>query len=137
MNMKKIIITSLVIWAALFVMDLIIHTVLLSGAYAETSHLWRPEAEMWGKMWIMYLGSLALSFFFVFIFAKGYENKGIGEGLRFGVYAFLLVMLPTLLGQYASQPIPFSLISSWLLTGFIEFLVIGVLAAVLYKPATE
>ena len=134
MNMKKVIITALVIWVTLFILDFIINMFILSGVYEATSHLWRPESEIMANMWIMILGSAVFSFFFVFIFAKGYENKGIGEGLRFGIYAFFLMMFPTTLGQYASMPIPFSVPLAWLGTGFVEFIVIGILAAVIYKP---
>ena len=136
MNTKKWIITSLVVFVAATILDFIIHVLILSEAYEATSHLWRPEAEMNQMMAIMWFSGLIFSFLFVFVFAKGYEGRGIMEGVRFGLIIGIFFMLPMSLGNYAAMPIPFSLALNWFILGIIEFIILGVLAALLYKPAS-
>ena len=135
MNTKKWIITSLVVFVAATFMDFIINVLILGGAYEATSHLWRPEVEMKQMMWIMWLSGLIWSFLFVYVFAKGYEGRGIMEGVRFGLIIGIFFTLPMSLGSYSFMPIPFSLAASWFITGVIEIVILGVLAALLYKPA--
>lgn len=50
----------------------------LDPIYSVYSHIWRPIAEM--KLWMLPIIGLFFSFFFVFIFSKGYERKGLLEG---------------------------------------------------------
>lgn len=136
MNTKRFIITCLVVWIAMIILDWVIHGLILAGSYRETAQLWRPESEMISKMWIMYLGQLLFAIFFVFVFTKGYENRGLLEGLRYGIYVFFIALFPGALAQYSTMPLAFSMTLSWIVLGFIEFLILGLLAAVLYKPAT-
>jgi hypothetical protein len=42
--------------------------------------LWRSETEM--KFGVILVAQLFFAFFFTFIFSKGYEEKGLVEGLR-------------------------------------------------------
>ena len=107
----------------------------LAGAYEATSHLWRPEAEMNSMMWLMWLTGLIWAFLFVYIFIKGYEGRGIMEGLRFGLLIGVFYSLPMSLGTYAVQPMPFSLAVSWLVFGVIEITILGIVTALIYKPA--
>lgn len=52
----------------------------------EIKKAFRSMEEIQSKMWVGYLMDLVRSFFFTFLFVKGYENKGIMEGVRFGIY---------------------------------------------------
>ena len=134
MNIKKWVITSLVIFVAAQILEFIIHYLILGGAYQATSHLWRPDEEMNQMMWLMYLTGLVWAFLFVYIFAKGYEGRGIMEGVRFGLIIGVFSSLPMSLGNYVTVPIPFSLALNWFIFGMIEITILGVLAALLYKP---
>ena len=40
------------------------------------------------------LSSLVFSLLFVFFFTKGYEEKGIGEDVKYGLWIGLLVSIP-------------------------------------------
>jgi hypothetical protein len=85
-------------------------------------------------MWIFYPIGLVMSFLFVYIFIKGYEGKGILEGLRYGIWIGLFMNLPSAFGQYAIYPVPFSLAIQWFIYGMIEFIILGLVAAAIYKP---
>jgi len=136
MNNKKWIITSVVVFVAAQILEFIIHYLILGGAYEATSHIWRPEEEMNQMMWMMWLTGLIWAFLFVYIFAKGYEGRGVMEGVRFGLIIGVFYSFPMSLGNYVTIPIPFSLALNWFIFGVIEITILGVLAAVLYKPVT-
>jgi len=132
MNMKKMVLASLAVFGAFEVMDYIIHGVILSPVYAQLAHLWRQD--MMSKMWLMALSTLVMSVMFVYIFIKGYENKGIAEGLRFGIVAGLFMNVIGMFSQYVMYPIPFSLAVKWFIFGMLEFIIAGIVAALIYKP---
>jgi hypothetical protein len=134
MNTKKWVITSLVVFVAAQILEFIIHYLILGSAYQATSHLWRPEEEMNQMMWLMWLTGLVWAFLFVYIFAKGYEGRGIMEGVRFGLIIGVFYSLPMSLGNYVTVPIPFNLALNWFIFGMIEITILGILAALLYKP---
>lgn len=60
----------------------------------EIKKAFRSMEEIQSKMWVGYLMDLVRSFFFTFLFVKGYKNKGIMEGVRFGIYVcFFYIMV--------------------------------------------
>jgi hypothetical protein len=137
MNTKKLLLTVLVVFILLEVMGYLVHGVLLKSTYEmeEVKTAFRPEAEMMSNMWIVWVTDIVWSFFFVFFFAKGYEGKGIMEGLRFGFYIGLFWGLVSSYQSYAFVPMPYSLAFQWFIYGMIMSLILGVVAALLYKPA--
>ena len=135
MNTKKWIITSLVIFVADQVLSYLFHELIMGGAYEATAHLWRPMEEMMSMMWMMWVSGLVWSFLFVYIFAKGSEGKGIMEGFRFGLLIGVFFSLPMALGTYSSMPITGTIAIGWFIYGVIEITFLGILAAILYKPA--
>ncbi|PKL40097.1 MAG: hypothetical protein CVV44_07740 [Spirochaetae bacterium HGW-Spirochaetae-1] len=132
MNWKRLIISTLAVFLAFQAMDYFIHNVILMSAYEATTKLWRPE--MMDLMWIMILTGIFLSFMFVFIFVKGYEGRGLAEGLRYGLVIGLFMNVPAAFNQYVVYPLPFSLSMQWLVYGMAEFIVAGVIVAAVYRP---
>ena len=135
MNTKKFLLAGIVVFVCMMIMDFIIHRLILGGCYSspEVQHLWRPEGETIN--WLMWVSRLIFSFVFVFIFTKGYQQRGLAEGLRFGLYVALLLTLPGTLMGYAIQPIPFSLSVYWFILETIQLLIVGLVAAAIYRPA--
>lgn len=131
MNIKRFIIASIAVFIIIQAIDWLVHGVLLTHWYKELRGLWRPE--MMDLMWVMILGSLFYSFMFVFIFTKGYEERGVVEGARFGLFIGLLVFVSGILGQYAMYPIPFGLALIWLAYGVIEMVIAGIVTAAIYR----
>jgi hypothetical protein len=76
---------------------------------------------------------LFFSFFFTFIFSKGYEKKGIGEGIRYGFYAAMMVSLPHAYGTYAFMQIPYTVALQWFVFGLVEFIAAGIILAIVFK----
>jgi hypothetical protein len=138
MNTKKLLLTTLVVFVLLEITGYLIHEVILSSTYQmeEVKSAFRTEAEMNSNMWIVWVTDIIWSFFFAFFFAKGYEGKGIMEGLRFGFYIGLFWALVSSYQSYAFIPMPYFLALQWFIFGMIQSLILGVAAALVYKPAT-
>ena len=133
MNFKRILIAGLAVFVFFQALDYLFHGIVLGSTYRSLASVWRPD--MMNYMWLMALASLIFSFVFVFIFAKGYEEKGLLEGVRFGFVLSFLVNVPGCFGQFAMYPLPFALVLEWLAFGFAEFVVAGIITAAIYRPA--
>ncbi len=137
MNTKKLLLAFIVVYVLLEAMNFLIHGVILASTYKmpEVMSAFRPEAERNSNMWIVFVTDLFWAFFFVFFFAKGYESKGIMEGVRFGFYMGLFWAMVSSYQSYAFVPMPYSLAFQWFIYGMIESLILGVVTALIYKPA--
>ncbi len=135
MNTKKFIIASILVFIVFEILDFIIHGLILKGAYESLASVWRPDMN--SLMWIMYITAFIFSFLFVYIFTKGYEGKGIAEGIRYGLLIGLLMLIVGMFNQYAVYPLPFILVLEWFILGMIQFIIIGIVAAAIYKPSKK
>ena len=77
--MKKMLIGFVAVFIALEVLDILIHGVILVSTYMAMQNVWRTD--MMAKMWVLHVVKIITAFFFALIFSKGYENKGIMEGI--------------------------------------------------------
>ncbi len=134
---KKVWMGFIVVYILLMAGNFLIHGVLLSPEYKASEWLWRPEPEFHSKFWILWVTGLFFSYFFTFIFSKGYEAKGIAEGVRYGLYVSLLMLLPAAYNSYVVyKDYPYSLSLKWFLFGTIEYIILGVALAMIFgmKP---
>ena len=136
MNTKKFIIAFVVVFVVLEITNYLIYVGILGSVFENDMYksVFRAQEDMSSKMWIMYLMDLIWSYFFVFFFVKGYENKGMMEGLRFGVYIGIFYMLIVSFQFYAMFPLEFGLVVQMFIFSFIQALVLGVVASLIYKP---
>ena len=81
--------------------------------------------------------SFFLMFFFVLIFAKGYEARGILEGVRYGFYIGMLFVFVMSFNQFAVYNIPYTLVWYWIILGIIQMIINGIVAALVYKPRSS
>jgi len=96
--------------------------------------IFRSMGEMDSKMWIMYVTDIVWVFFFTFIFVKGYENKGLLEGIKYGIYIGLFIPFVFAYQNYVIYPVPYSLAFQWFLYGVIQCVIYGLVVAAIYKP---
>ena len=129
---KKFWLGFIVVYVGMCVTMTIIHMGLLNSIYHSESvmKLMRPESD--GTMWIYFVTALIMSFFFTLIFSKGYEGKGIAEGVRYGLYVGLLMSTPMAYNLYATYPLPYSLALQWFIYGVIQYNILGVIVAMVY-----
>ena len=135
MNWKNFFIAFVVIYIVGGLLNFLIHGLLLAETYTAISEVWRPDMDKY--MWIQWITPLFLTFFFIYIFAKGYEGKGIMEGLRFGLVIWAFMSIPHIYGQFMVYPLPYSLVLQWVFADLVVFLVLGILVSLLYKPGAK
>jgi len=133
--MKKLLIGTASVFVAVSILDYLIHGIMLQSAYEATKSVWRPDME--SKMWIFSLISLVGSFFFTFIFSKGYEGKGFAEGARYGLYIGIWMSIGMAYGTYAMVAIPYSMAIQWFIYGIIEYIISGVILAMVFGKKDE
>ena len=134
---KKFWIGFIVVFIGMSVLDFLIHAVILAPVYqAEPmKSLMRPDME--SKIWIFYVVYLIIAFFFTLIFSKGYEGKGIGEGVRYGLYVGLLMATPMAYSSFAMYPMPYYLALQWFIYGVLEYMILGILVAAVFGRKKE
>ena len=118
------------------VLSFLVHGVWLMPTYEALAAVFRPQAELNGMMWMMTLGSVFTLFIFCYIFTKGYEGKGVGEGLRYGLLMGLFLSIPTAVDQFVVYPLTMNLAVMWFASGVIVFMILGAVFAAIYKPTT-
>ncbi len=137
MSTKKMFIAVLTVFILLEVTGYIIHGLLLSKTYEGLAAIFRPMEEMNALMWRMWIADVVWSFFFVFIFTKGFQNKGLIEGVRYGIYISLFMSFVAAVAQNAVYPVPYTLALQWFIYGTIQNVILGVVVAYFAKPAVK
>jgi len=132
MNVKRYILAAIAVFLVSQALEYLIHGVILMSTYESLEELWRPDME--SKMWIYPVIGAIWSLLFTYIFIKGREGRGLMEGVRFGVVIGLFVGIPMAYGTYAMIEIPYSLALQWWIYTLIECIILGVIAAAVYKP---
>ena len=136
MNVKRFWIAFVVVYILAQLTDILVHVVILGSTYESEGikEIFRNMDEMNAKMWIMYVTDLVWVFFFTYIFVKGYENKGLLEGLKYGVYIGLFIPFVFAYQSYVIYPVPYSLAFQWFLYGVIQCIIYGIVVAAIYRP---
>jgi hypothetical protein len=123
--MKKVLLATLAVFVAWGALDYVIHNLILSSSYTATAHLWRPDGEM--KMGLMIFASLVSTFFFVFIYARFFGEKGMKTGLMYGLLFGIGMGIGFGYGSYSVMPIPYNMALTWFLGTVVEGTVGGII----------
>ena len=135
MNVKRFVLACVVVYVIYQCLGFLIHQVLLAETYGSLASVWRPEAEMMSNMWLMFITSAVWVVLFCYIFTRGYEGKGVMEGVRYGVIMGLFWGIPYSYDSYVIYPIPLSLAHTWFAATVILGVISGIVLALIYKPA--
>jgi hypothetical protein len=127
---KKLWIGFVAVFVAVVVIEYIVNNMLMMSVYQQTANLWRPMEEM--KMGLIVVTNAFFAFFFTLIFSKGYEGKGLMEGVRYGFYVAMMVTVPAAYVTYATMPVPYELALKWFLYGTIENIILGCILSLVY-----
>jgi len=123
---------SLAAYIFLQIANMLVHGVILAGEYKALEKIWRPDMMDW--MWLFNIMGIPTTLILVYIFAKGYENRGIAEGIRFGFWLGLLIWIGGAFASWAMFPITFSLALKWFIYGVLQMMLAGVVIALIYRP---
>ena len=134
MNRKKYFISSIGAGLASYVVDFLTHVVVLGNEYKEHQSLFAGMDKMMKWIWLNPFAYFVPSFILGYVFIKGYEGRGVAEGVRFGILMGLLMEVPRFcfMTMYYDFPMVFDGVS--LIAGLIKWVLVGILFAVLYKP---
>ena len=133
MNVKKLVLTIIVIFVVANLTGFFIHAILLAPDYMAVKEHYRPEGQE--KMIFICLAYLAFAIGSVVVYAKGVENKPwLGQGLRFGILMWLVLAVPSFLIAYAVQEVPTMLMVKQVLFEGVDKLLLGAITAALYRP---
>ena len=88
--MKRFLMASIVVYVVYQILGFLIHNVILSGLYESLQNLWRSDQ----RSWIIGLTGLIWAVLFTFIYTKGFEGKGVMEGVRYGLWIGLFISFP-------------------------------------------
>ncbi len=132
---KKVWLGFIAVFVTFVILDFVINGLLMKTAWEATANLFRPD--MMSKMYLFYIINVIGSFFFSFIFSKGYEGKGVAEGIRYGFYIGVWMSTGMAYGTYAMVAIPYYMALQWFLYGVVEYMIAGVVLAMVFgkKPA--
>jgi hypothetical protein len=128
---KKLILGTLAVFVAWYILDFVIHMVILSSQYAATAHLWRPEAEM--KNVLMIIVGLISALVFVYIYAGFVANKSMNTAIKYGVIFGIGAGISMGYGSYSVMPITYLTALGWFLGTLVETTVGGILLGLLVK----
>ena len=134
MNNKTFWIGFVVVYVVMQALGFVIHQVLMDDTYQSLASIFRPEAEMLDMMWMMWVSSAVTMYMFCYIFTRGYEGKGIIEGVRYGALVSFLMAGALSIDVHVIFPVPANVASIWLISGFVSFMIAGAIFAAIYKP---
>jgi hypothetical protein len=108
---KKLLISTVAVFVAWSALDYVIHGLILSGAYEDTAHLWRPMEEM--KMGVMNVVVFLTALAFSYLYISFASVKTLNSGLKFGLIYGICVGLGMGFGTFSVQPIPYFMAQVW------------------------
>ncbi len=130
---KRFLIHSAVVFVVFSLYGFVVHGILLEDTYNKVPGLWRPQAETDALMHWFFIAYALMAVPFAMIFAKGYENRGLGEGLRFGLLIGIFLGAVNLI-FYAVQPSTVNLTIITFLADIGMTVAAGLALAAVYKP---
>ena len=133
MNVKKLLLATVVLGIVANILDYIVHGQILTNAYySKMPSLFNANPPMG---WFIF-GDFVIALVFVWVYDRVYGSFGGGPkgGATYGFYAGVLVNFPTWLynaGVYVGFPYALSWI--WVIWGIIYAVVLGAVAGAVYK----
>jgi len=128
---KRTLLAVVAVFIAWFIMNSILHGVLLRPTYEATANLWRPMDQM--NMPLIYFVTLVFSACFVLIYGLLVGQKSLLSGIKFGVLFGLATGTTMGFGSYSYMPIPLTLAWSWFFGSWIEAIIAGAIVGAIVK----
>ena len=134
--MNRLGLPIILVFVVFAVVDWVGHGMMDFQMFKDSAELWRQAGPL--TYTSIYLGYLALAVLFCLVYSKGYEGRGAGEGLRFGMWMALLVYLPNALIAYGHYKMGPRAAAADFLVNVVACLVAGWVLGATYKgPAVR
>ena len=122
------------VYVAARVSEYIIDQILRSeDVLAVTAIMFNTEEEMIVRLGGKFLVDVLYATIFSYLFVRGWENRGMMEGARFGAIIGIFFWVPLSFFEYLSYPVPEALAVQWALGGICINISMGVAAARMYR----
>jgi len=133
MNVKKLLLATVVLGVVANVLDWIVHGLILHGPYySQLTSLFRQDAPM---AW-MIIGDFVWALVFVWVYSRVYSSFSGGPkgGATYGLYVGILVNFPAnLFLNLGFVGFPYGLAWIWTIWGIIFAVIAGAIAGAIYK----
>lgn len=129
--LKKSALSFVFIFVSWFIIDFVLHGILLHDVYQSTASLWRPSDQM--NIPLIYLVTTILVLCFVLIYVLLVDKKSPAAGLKLGMLLGLITGIASGFGTYLHMPVPFVLAISWFLGGLCKSIVAGLILGIVIK----
>jgi len=137
--MKKLIGAIVAALVILFAAGFLVHDVWLGTTYREMREAgfsFRPEEAMRHRFWLICVSDALYAIFFVWVYAKGREEKPwVGQGIRYGVMT-LFTVVPSTINDYVAYNPPHTLVLHWTIAGLIALILTGLAAAAILRKSS-
>ena len=135
MNYTRIVIAALAATVVDGLYGFLVWGKLLAGEFGRYPEIYRPGDDV-SAFPLMFAGILVGMFFAAWIYAKGYQGgSGLAEGLRFGVVMGLFIAAYFAGVDYGTMRIGKKMAMTYVCGGFGEWLLVGLVIGLVYKPA--
>ena len=135
MNYSRLVAAAVAATVADMIYGFVVYGLLLAGQFGRYPGVYRPAEDM-SYMPVLVAGAFVATLAATFIYSKGYEGRsGVEEGLRFGAVLGLFAVGYVAMVNYAVLNIGRRLALSLAAAGFVEWLVVGLVIGLVYKPA--
>jgi hypothetical protein len=116
----------------------LVYGVMLAPEFGRYPGVYRSNEAGQAYLPLMFGGLLIAIVAAAIVYAKGYEGgSGVGEGMRFGLLLGVFVILAFSSVNYATLNIGRKLAAMTAAAGFVEWLAIGTIIGLVYKPAPK
>ena len=137
MNYGRLVVAAIAATVIDAAYGLVVWGQLLSREFGRYPDIFRPAGDTSGFA-LMFLGIFVGMCFATWIYAKGYEGgSGAVEGLKFGVLIGLVIASYMAAGNYGTMRIGKKMALTYLIGGFGEWLVVGIVIGLVYKPSVQ
>lgn len=136
---KRFWIAGVVASVLMFALGFAVHGLILSGDYMNYKNLMRTEEAAMANMPWMTLAHVIMGFAFVWIYSKGVNSSDswMSQGIRFGIAAAFLVVVPWYLIYYSIQPWEFATTAKQIVLDSISLIIVAIVTAYFYKPTSS
>jgi len=134
MNWKKYGVAVVCVFLTMMATGFVVHGLLLAEDYKTLGTMMRSEEDTMAHFHLYLLAHMAMALGIAWIYAQGVEDKPwAGQGVRFGLAFWLVGSVGVYLIYYAVQPLPTMLVTKQIGFGLVECVVMGLVAAAVYR----
>ena len=134
MNTGRLALAIIAGFIFIFASDFAVHGIWLASTYKATASLWRSEADMQSRFLVLLFGQFVCALAFLYIWARtGWRRRSVADGCSYGFWMGLFQQSTTII-LYVVSPMPWALALKWFGVGVVQAVLLGALAALIYKP---